>query len=465
MQPTTPTVRSMVRETGALILLFGIACIPSVGQVVALSVLIVMVFGRPTMTFKSLVAGTTVTLITLIHVRGGGGGGSLLPVILKWMLLFAACARSLVAHGEPTRLYSRLINYWGLVTGILVINALFVSAFPAISGFKVVSFSLGLLCVIRLAMLTTSRNNEMLLFISEMGTAVFILSVPLLPLDVGWAQLNGYYFNGILYHPQGLGVFLVITGAASFVAAFKMPNLRRLLIFCGMAQWSMIYFTRCRTALAAILIGCIVYTIEVFVRGGKSSRIRYVSASAIAITASGLLLAVIAFPGIRDQLGMYVRKGDVQSLSTPEDRAAAFQSSPRGQQILNDLDLMEEHPLLGFGFGVDKDSEKYMEANEAQLGDIPLSAPVEQGFLPLATIAQIGIFGSVFIFILLFSMYRSARRGSAEDAALFAVVLGVNFGEMIIYSFGSPGLIVWVVLMLISVSGSLSRQYSGAPIR
>jgi len=179
----------MARETGALVLLFGIACIPAIGQAIALSILIVMLFGRPDRTFKSLVAGTTVTLITVTSARIFIGGGLLL-VAPKWILLFAACARSLVADGKPTKIYGRLIKYWGLLAGVLVINALFVSAVPSISGFKAISFSLGLLCVIRLAMLTADRNAEMLLFMSEMGTAVVILSTPLLPLEVGYAALG-----------------------------------------------------------------------------------------------------------------------------------------------------------------------------------------------------------------------------------------------------------------------------------
>jgi hypothetical protein len=371
----------------------------------------------------------------------------------------------MVAHGEPTKIYGRLIKYWGLLTGLLVINSLFVSALPMISSFKTISFSLGLLCVIRLAMLTTNRNGEMLLFISEMGTAVVILSVPLLPLEVGWARTNGAYFNGIFLHPQALGIFFVMTGAASFVAAFKIPRLRGALIVCGLAQWSMIYFTRCRTALIAMVFGGVVYLIELLVRGGKGSRIRFVSAPAITLTVLGLILATMVVPSIREGVASFVRKGDEQSLSTVQDRAEALRTGSRGKQIFDDLDLMEEHPLFGYGFGVDRDSERTLDPNGGQLWGIPLSAPVEQGFLPLATVAQIGIVGSLFVLPFLFSIYRSARRGSAEEAALFAAVLGVNFGEMIFYSLGSMGLLLWVVLVFFSVSGTVPRQYSGVPIR
>jgi hypothetical protein len=249
-----------------------------------------------------------------------------------------------------------------------------------------------------------------------------------------------------------------MTGAASFAAAFKMPRLQRELIVCGLAQWGMIYFTRCRTALLAIILGGIVYIIEVLFRGGKSRRIRFVSASTISITVTGFLLATMLFPVIKEHIATFVRKGNVEALSTAEDWMVALSMGSRGGQIINDLDIINEHPLLGYGFGVEPGSENSLNTNSVMLWGIPLSAPIEQGFLPLATIAQIGVVGSLVILPFLISMYRSARRSSAEDAALFIVVLGVNFGEMIFFSFGSMGGLVWVMLVFLTVSGSMSGR-------
>lgn len=458
MKQTIPTIRTMARETGALIFVFGIACIPSVGQIIALTLLILMVFGRPATTLKSLVAGTTVTLITLMPVMRDVAANPL-PVALKWLLLFAACARSLMIEGKPTKIYGSLIKYWGLITGVLLLNAIFVSALPSLSGFKAISFSVGLLCVIRLSMLTTNQNSEMLLYISEMGSAVFILSVPLLPFDIGWARMHGAYFNGILLHSQALGIFLVMTGAASFAAAFRLPHLQRVLIVSGLAQWSLIYFTKCRTALFAIVLCGIVYIIEIFVRGEKKSRIQLFTAPIITLALLGLMLITMVSSGAREGIASFVQKGDELSLFGTGDRTDVLQSSSRGAQIFDDVDLIEEHPIFGYGFGVNKDSEQFTNVSGNHFFGIPLSAPIEQGFLPLATVAQIGIVGAPIIVAFIFSLYGFARRGSAEDAALFAAAVGVTFGEMIFYSFGSEGLLLWVIMVLIAVSGSIPRIY------
>ncbi|MGD0733402.1 MAG: O-antigen ligase family protein [Terracidiphilus sp.] len=453
----------MFKETGALLLLFGFACIPTFGQPVALFVLIVLAFGRPAMTFKCLVAGGTVALITLQYHTSGEGGSVALNG-LKWLLLLAALARIMVAHGHPTKIYGTLLKNWGPLAGTLVLNALFVSKLPGISAFKALSFSLGLLCVIRLAMLTRDQNTEMLLFISEMGTAVVILSIPLLPLPLGWRVGGGNNFNGITLHPQALGIFLAMTGAATLITSFKVPGLRRQLIVCGLAQWAMIYPTHCRTALVAIVLGLSVYLIEVLARGGRDSRLRFVSVPLIIMTATLSLLIFVVVPDIRQGLAEFIRKGDIQSLSTLEDYQSALQAGSRGKQIFNVLAIVDQDPWFGFGFGVDPDSEKSMNANGAQLFGIPLSAPVEQGFLPIATVAQIGIIGSLFVFPIVISLYYFARQDSPELAGLFVVVLGVNFGEMIFFSFGGQGLTMWMLLVFIAVGGAIPRQYSGVRV-
>jgi hypothetical protein len=120
--------------------------------------------------------------------------------------------------------------------------------------------------------------------------------------------------------------------------------------------------------------------------------------------------------------------------------------------------VIEEHPMLGYGFGVSPDSETFQDPDSSHLWGMPLSAPIEQGFLPLATIAQIGVVGALFIVPFLFSMYLSARRNSPEDAGLFVAVIGVNFGEMIFFSFGSMGGLVRVILVFLAVSGSMYRS-------
>jgi hypothetical protein len=463
MQTTDLTLPTMVRQTGALILVIGIACIPGYGQEIALGILIVTACGNPAWTLRSIAAGTMVTFISSPLVSASGDL-SVIVTVLKWLLLFIACGRSLMSRVESTESYARLNLYWVVITGVLLANSVFVSSLPSISILKAVGFSLGLLCVIRLAMLTWNRNDEMLLFFAQLGIAVFITSVPLLGSGAGYAK-NGTGFNGILNHPQALGVFLVMTGAAAFAAGCRAPRLNRVLIAFGVAQWSLIFLTGSRTALVAIALGGIVYLFETAVRGVKYSRLGYLPAPVIAIAITGLMLVVTVSPGIREGFAAFLEKGDQQSLVSMDNPEVALDESSRGGQVFDALAVASKHPLLGYGFGVDPDSEANMDANGSQLGGIPLSAPVEQGFLPLATIAQIGIVGSLFVFAFLLSVFKLARVDSGETSALFAAVLGVNLGEMIFYSVGGLGILMWALLSLFAISGTLPRQSFRVPSR
>jgi hypothetical protein len=84
---------------------------------------------------------------------------------------------------------------------------------------------------------------------------------------------------------------------------------------------------------------------------------------------------------------------------------------------------------------------------------IPLTAPVEQGFLPIATVAQLGFAGLALMVPFVLWLYLQARQAAALTAALFATSIGVNFGEMIFYSVGGLGMFLWIIFMLAAADG------------
>jgi hypothetical protein len=343
------------------------------------------------------------------------------------------------------------MGLWALMTAVLLSNSYLVSLFPSISVFKAVAFSLGILCIIRLTALTAHRNKEMVLFIGELGVTVFIASLPLLAIPgIGYFR-NGTGFQGVLSQPQGLGIFLVITGASTFAAASSTPRLSRVLFVMGLAQWSMIGFTKCRTALVAIALCAIVYLIESFMRKDNTVGSRYIFSPAVVLAIIGLIIAVTISTGMRDGFNSYLRKGQSQSFD-PDNPEISLRESSRGGQVFDTLGLAEKHPVFGAGFGVDEDSGLRSEDSGSKLYGIPLTAPSEQGFLPIASVAQLGIVGSLFVLAFLLTSFGLARQTSGEISALFVAALGINIGEMVFYSIGGLGCLMWILLILFSFS-------------
>lgn len=447
MQKTPLTVRFAAKQTGAIILLIGIACIPAIGQVVAMVILIVTAFISPEWALKSLAASVVVT--SLNPALTGESGTAV--AVLKWLLLFVACGRSLISRVEASRTFELLMGSWFLMISYVLINSYFVSLFPAISVLKAVAFSVGVLSCIRLAALTAKRNAQVVLFVSELGIAVLVTSLPLMAVPRIGHFRNGASFQGILYHPQGLGIFLVMTGAATFATASKISRLGRILFFMGMAQWSLIWFTKCRTALVAIALCLIVYFVETLTRKGSTLGIKYIFSPSIIMVFMALIIVISLSLSTREAFDSYLRKGKSQSFD-PENPELSLRESSRGKQVFDTLGLAEEHPVFGAGFGVDEDSGLSLEESGGGLFGIPLSAPIEQGFLPVASVAQLGLIGSICVLVFLLVVYICARYASGEISALFVATLGINSGEMVFYSFGGLGCLMWIILITFSFS-------------
>lgn len=438
-----------IRQTGWLILFFGVACVPGIGRTAAMAALIVAACVSPAWTMKSLVASVAIVMFNPAISEAGS-----ILFALKWVLLLVATIRTFTARVGPSNTFVRLVTYWLLITGFLLVNSFAISVLASVSFFKTLSFSAGMLCFLRLTMLTRHRNTEMLLFVAQVGAAVAILSLPLLGAGVGYS-VNGTGFNGVLNHPQAMGVFFVITGAATAAAALRMTEMRRTLLVMGLAQWALIYVTKSRTALIALVVGAIVFGLELLARNMKAKSLGEVNVrfAVLAVCLMGVAAGALVSPEIRGSVFSYIQKRESEQTIFMQSPLVSLRNSSREQQVENTLEEAKAHPLFGVGFGVDEDSV-WRNANSDSLFGIPLTSPLEQGFFPLATIAQIGLVGSSIIVLLIVYMYRLSRRESPEHAALFVTVFGVNMGEMIFYSFGGLGSLMWAVLTLLAVGCS-----------
>jgi hypothetical protein len=445
-------------KTGLLLAaLMAIAIVPHVGLEIAFGLLIAASLRSPAWALKSLIAGTLVIFLNPAFVGATYQNSQTgLATALKWVLLFAALARGLLSPVAPTRAASHLHKYLALIAGFLVLNGLLVSAWPVISLFKTLSFTVGLLGITRLVLQNSSRNAEMLLFASTAGTTVMLTSLPLLGIGLGHS-INATGFNGMLNHPQALGIFLAMTGAASFAAGSRIPRLGRGLALLGACQWLMIYFTASRTAMIAAVAGMVCFLLESAGEKTCSPRLKLVLIVSLMLAIPGFLLMVQMVPAVTRGFSAFLVKGHDEAAADLDDPYALLAHSSRAAQIADALETARTHPLFGLGFGIDEGLAARMDDPQFSRWMIPLTAPVEQGFLPIATVAQLGFAGLALIVPFVLGLYGQARQASALTAALFATAIGVNFGEMIFYSVGGMGMFLWILLMLAAAGGPASH--------
>ena len=206
--------------------------------------------------------------------------------------------------------------------------------------------------------------------------------------------------------------------------------------------WIFLFLTAARTALIAVVAGFVVILFVALLRRPewrKSIRkgvLRPISALLAFATLSLFLLK----PSLLvDTVYAFVHKGDTQA--TVEESFA----SSRGRGIEGQWRTFSANPLFGIGFGVSLDPS-FKPIMDPFTG-LPLSAPVEKGFLPTAVLEETGIFGATFFIVFLFSLIRHVF--SKTEIILpwvFLASLLVNNGEMIFFSVGGLGLYTWLLM-------------------
>lgn len=93
---------------------------------------------------------------------------------------------------------------------------------------------------------------------------------------------------------------------------------------------------------------------------------------------------------------------------------------------------------------------------------IPISAPVEKGFIPTSILEETGIFGALAFYAFIISLAAEAmRRKDPGWAGLFFGCLYINVGEAVIFSVGGIGLFYWL-LIGIAIAGHGKEESSPA---
>jgi hypothetical protein len=419
-------------------LLAGLAAahLSPVGITVSLALLLAWSLLGPAACIQSLTLATCLTYLN--------PGIGVLPTeagILGRAILVVAAVRVL-----PVLRIRDLTLLWPIWAFSLVaaILSFIASSSVSISIMKVITFAVAASTVI------TAYNSLPPQRISGLQrwfatVAVFFVASSLATLAVPHIAflVNGTGFQGLLNNAQALAIVLSPLAAWHFTGLmFVRGKLRVLQIAAVAAIYGALFLSESRTGMASSLIGIAAAALTWLVATHRAtllaSRGRVIAMMA---TAALCLTGALATGHLQSTVAKFAFKR-----AESRDVSGAFLES-RGGGVVSQWRNFVDQPWLGHGFGVYAEGPPSSSVVEAF--GIPISAPIEKGFVFTAVLEETGALGGLLFFTALFVLGRAVwKNQDLRWVALFTSCIAVNIGECILLAPGGIGLLDWLLIGL-----------------
>lgn len=362
---------------------------------------------------------------------------------LRWFILALASFRVGYAWAKDGFKQPSWFRYFLLFVLYAGLAALFVSRLPTVSLFKLMTYSFGSLVIyfgIRLG-----GKRDWGLNILAFGAILAILSLPLLGISEG-RLLNGTQFQGILAHPQQYGVLVSIPlGYAIAVWLLdRNSRLRWYQVVLLVAIGSTALLSGARAGYFAVFVSVVVSVLSTKSLGILLSRLAFHPFTYFGI---GALIIVFWVTNPVDQIKslIFERESDVYAYYglylSADDPILTHVLASRLGLIEDSWRNFLVHPVAGIGFGIP--SSVSFDTLTQTLGGIPVTFPVEKGFLVTALLEEVGLVGATLFFLLILSQLRVLGASLLLPyVMLYVVALFVNFGESVYFALGSTGVLV-----------------------
>lgn len=372
----------------------------------------------------------------------------------RYAILFsAALSIFLRRRSESTSKPSELVIVCtGILGGLIILHSLFYSAMPDVSVLKAVSWTLGMVTLLAgWAGLSPEGRLNMGQLVFSVLLLIMIASVAASPFSA--AYIAGVGLKGVLGHTQSLGITMALLGSWATMRAFSMPRPSWGLISVVPLSMGLILLSGTRTAALAFILG----VATVLVVSGREVG-RNLGAVLPGLRSGRLQLAI--FAAVLGMVAAWSRLSEASGAFLSKNTASvsvihAYEVS-RGGLIDAMWENIERNPFAGIGFGIASRPE-LMDVTRDPIFNLPISAVVEKGVLPLAVVEEVGaVVGFAVLLWLLLLYARCARRG-LPALAVFFVAIFVNAGEAILFSSGGMGMLA-MFLLAWGATGSTARQ-------
>jgi hypothetical protein len=262
---------------------------------------------------------------------------------------------------------------------------------------------------------------------------------------------------GATSHPQALGTMsALLTMFCGGIYLFTPYRPRWLVASLCVAVLVICYLSAARTGLfsAIMTLGiAIVMSMSMSPWTRKKFRVKVTPAQVVVV---GILLGVLVVFLDVLQEGEIMSKAERFIVKRGEAQESAIDTVFASREALIEFswDNFLNSPLIGIGFGI-----SYTPGFAERAG--VFSAPTEKGFLPTAILEETGVVGTFFFLFFIVTLYRYFLLSKNLLAVvMLSGALIISLGEMILFSFGGLGLLVW---SMVGASLIIGRSYSLSP--
>jgi hypothetical protein len=414
---------------------FGLLAVSPVASIIALGACVLAALVGPAYALQALTMATLIAYSNPHIVKSAPSSA----VLVRLVLLTVIVRVLFMLRGSHLRL---LWPIW-LFGVISALTSFLKSPALAISIMKIVTFTLAssavLIAFLRLPAECLVQVQRWFLTVgfTVIGLSALTLAKP--GLGIGG---NGG-LQGIMNQPQALGIFIAPFAAWSISGVlFMRHRASRLELWVAIGTVVLIILTRARTAAFATAFAVLVVTLSRAVsrrRAQQASLFRPILVISLATLA--VAIAALATGKVGSFVTEFAFKGTQQE---NRNLSNAFQES-RGAGVLAQWHHFEDSPVIGSGFGVYPDGR--FPSGVVEFAGIPISAPIEKGFLPTAILEEGGLIGAASLALVILWLARWAWRSSdLRWRAMFVACLGINVGESVFLSPGGIGILDWLLM-------------------
>ncbi len=356
---------------------------------------------------------------------------------LGWLVFFTAISRLLLTSMSKISFSGPLY----LFSFIALALSTFTSRNVDISIMKLIVFTLGAAAIIQGSQtLDIKQAHRLKTWLFTLSTSIVMLSLPTLLYPNIAYNRNQAGFQGILNHPQVFGCILVPFAMWFITSVFFRKNEKTIFnASISILLIILMIISQTRTSIISILLSltCL-FVILIINRDSIHDNIS--KPIKIGLIAFFLLsVAFISLPSFQEVLINFIFKRS----STDIDHAFAT----RARGAATQLEYFFKNPIFGNGFGVY--SWGVNPEGITYFMGIPISAPVEKGFLLTAMLEEVGIIGTLFFGFFLYKLFKLTLFN--KDLRLLGIFLGIiftNIGEMTFFSLGGIGSFYWAFIAL-----------------